>query len=48
MNILNVMLGTGLNIGACDSCGYLRLLFYILDLPSGETQYKGTRVGRAL
>ena len=26
----------------------LMTLFYILDLPSGETQYKGTRVGRAL
>lgn len=47
-NILSVALETGLNAGAHNSCWVLMTFFYILDLPSGETQYKGPGVGRAL
>lgn len=39
---------TSLSAGAHNSCWILMTLFYILDLPSGETQYKGPGVRRAL
>lgn len=39
MNVLNVALGTGW----CPQLLWILMtLFYILDLPSGETQHKGT------
>lgn len=42
MNISNTALGPDLSVGAHNSCGILIPMFCILDLPSGETQYKGT------